>query len=59
MDLYDFITLVFDEAERQCHDNLWCNLTKEEQIELFCEQFEHQLKTNWKEVSEVKRYERI
>ena len=50
MDLYDFITLVFDEAERQCHDNLWCNLTKEEQIELFCKQFEYQLKTNWKEV---------
>ena len=44
-DLYDFITLVFDEAERQCYDNLWCNLTKEEQIELFCKQFEYQLKT--------------
>ena len=50
MDLYDFIILVFDEAERQCHDNLLCNLTKEEQIELFCEQFEHQLETDWKEV---------
>ena len=50
MDLYDFITIEIDEAERQCYDNLWCNLTKEEQIELFCKQFEYQLKTNWKEV---------
>lgn len=53
MDLYDFIALVFDEAERQYEDNqddLWCNLTKKEQIELFCEQFEHQLETDWKEI---------
>ena len=52
----DFTILVFDEAERlyhnnwHYHDNLWCNLTKEEQIELFCEQFEYQLETDWKEV---------
>lgn len=50
LNFVDFTTLVLDEAEKQCHNNLWCNLTKEEQIELFCEQFEYQLETNWEEV---------
>jgi hypothetical protein len=43
----EFVTFVWNEAERQYEDNndgAWCNLTGAEQIELYCEQYEHQLK---------------
>ena len=43
----EFVNFVWEEAERQfeeCHDEEnWCDLTKEEQIEMYCEQYEHQL----------------
>ena len=43
----EFVRFVWDETERQfneCHDDEdWCNLTKDEQIELYCSQYEHQL----------------
>lgn len=43
----EFVSFIWEEAERQfeeCHDNeLWCNLTKEEQLRQYCEQFEHQI----------------
>lgn len=53
LNLYDFVILILDEAERQWEDNNdepWCNLTKEEQIELACEQYEHQIENDWKEI---------
>lgn len=41
----DFVAFIWTEAERQfeeCHENeQWCNLSKMEQIEQYCEQFEH------------------
>ena len=48
-----FVFFILDEAERQFEDNndeLWCNLTKLEQVECACEQWEHQLGTNWEEI---------
>lgn len=49
----EFVSFVWDEAERQfndCHnDTQWTNLTKKEQIEQYCYQYEHQLSDmNWK-----------
>ena len=48
----DFVTFVWEEAERQfndCHeDKSWCDLTNEEQIEQYCYQMGHQLyDRNW------------
>lgn len=44
----EFVLFMWEEAERQftdCHEGEnWNNLTKAEQIEQYCEQFEHQLK---------------
>lgn len=42
----DFAMFVWEESERQfdeCSGELWCNLTKEEQVGLYCQQFEYQL----------------
>lgn len=43
----EFVSFVWEEAERQfneCNaDENWCNLTKEEQISMYCQQYEHQL----------------
>lgn len=43
----EFVSFVWEEAEKQfnkCHDEIkWCDLTKEEQIEVYCEQYEHQI----------------
>lgn len=43
----EFVSFVWEEAERQfveLHEGEhWCNLTKEEQIAIYCEQYEHQL----------------
>ena len=43
----EFVTFVWEEAERQfdeCHDDIkWYNLTKLQQIEQYCYQYEHQI----------------
>ena len=43
----EFVKFVWEEAERQfneCHDEIkWWDLTREEQMEQYCEQYEHQL----------------
>lgn len=51
----DFVVFVWSEAERQfneCNpDENWCDLTKTEQLEIYCEQLEHQLNDrNWQAV---------
>ena len=56
--LEEFVSFVWDEAERQFEDHeeeLWCNLTREEQISVYCEQYEHQIQDmNWVELQEGK-----
>lgn len=46
----EFVAFVWDEAERQfneCHDDEnWCDLSRDEQIEIYCEQYDHQLIDN-------------
>ena len=47
----EFVSMVWEETERQfndLHDECWCNLTQDEQIKLYCEQYEHQLNCDWK-----------
>lgn len=42
----EFVALVWKEAEQlynEEHDGGWCNLTKEEQLACYCEQFEKKL----------------
>ena len=42
----EFVKFIWEESERQFSENtweLWCNLTLEEQLELYCYQYEHQL----------------
>lgn len=50
----DFVTLVWDEAERQFNENHkenWCNLTRDEQISFYCDQYEHQLEErDWRQI---------
>ena len=46
--LKEFVTFIWDEAERQFENNkgeLWCNLTREEQVSAYCDQYEHQIKS--------------
>ena len=44
----EFVSFVWEEAERQFtefhDDEMWSDLNKEEQIAVYCEQLEHQLK---------------
>ena len=50
----EFELLLWDEAERQftdCENENWANLTKREQIELYCEQKQRQMETDWQELS--------
>lgn len=54
---FDFVVFVWSEAERQfneCNpDEYWCNLTQTEQIEIYCDQFEHQLNDRyWQMIKE-------
>lgn len=51
---FDFNKFIWDESKRQFEDNneseLWQNLTFDEQLELFSEQYDFQLEyRNWKE----------
>ena len=43
----EFVLFVWSEAKRQfteCHsDENWCDLPQDEQILLYCEQYEHQI----------------
>lgn len=43
----EFVLFVWSEAKRQfteCHnDENWCDLTQDEQILIYCEQYEHQV----------------
>lgn len=47
----EFICFVWDETKRQFNDSHeedhWSNLTWMEQIELYCEQYEHQTSGDW------------
>lgn len=51
---FEFNKFVWDECKRQFKDNnpseLWVNLTFDEQLEIFCEQYDFQLESrNWQE----------
>lgn len=49
----EFSSLVITETGRQFedhHDELWCNLDVGEQVELYHEQWKHQLETDWMEI---------
>ena len=50
MEHAEFVKFIWEEAERQfndCHDEMkWWDLTKDEQIEVYCEHFEYQLFDN-------------
>lgn len=51
----EFVTLVWEETKRQFEDNNteenWSDITISEQIELYCNQYEHQIQyMNWKQV---------
>jgi len=52
----EFVTFVWEEAERQfndCHDDEnWCDLTKQEQLAIYCDQYEHQLDGDWKIINQ-------
>lgn len=49
--VYDMLSFISEETEKKWNakhsDNSWCNLTKDEQNELFCEQFEHEIENDW------------
>lgn len=44
---YDFVLYVWEETERQfkeLHENEnWCDLTKEEQLYMYCQEYENKL----------------
>lgn len=51
----EFVTFVWGESEKQFNkthkNNNWCNLTKEEQIIIYCIQYEYQLQeNNWSQI---------
>ena len=53
VDFYEFVMMALDKAEEECEEKInrfWCNLTKEEQVSLFCEAYQD-LEALWKEIS--------
>lgn len=50
--LREFVDFVWEESERQfdeCSGELWCNLTRDEQLEIYCNQCEYQvLNGDWR-----------
>lgn len=53
VDFYEFVIMALDKAEEGCEEKInrfWCNLTKEEQVSLFCEAYQD-LETLWKETN--------
>lgn len=49
---FEFVCFVWEETEKQYVEKNtntnWCDLTKEEQLLLYCRQYEHQLNNmNW------------
>lgn len=51
INFYDFVMMALDKAEEECEEKInrfWCNLTKEEQVSLFCEAYQD-LEVLWKE----------
>lgn len=59
----EFVSFVWDEAERQYneyHDSDWSNRTKEEQLQYYCNQYEHQLNDrNWVQITDGKFHVKI
>lgn len=52
VDFHEFVIMALDKAEEECEEKIhrfWCNLTKEEQISLFCEAYQD-LEALWKEI---------
>lgn len=51
---YDFIMMALDKAEREYEERqpqqLWCNLTKGEQVYFFCKAYQ-ELEILWKEIN--------
>lgn len=47
----EFVSLVWEEAEKNTPN--WCNLTKAEQIELYCKKYEEFLSADWEKVSKI------
>lgn len=53
VDFYEFVMMALDKAEEECEEKIhrfWCNLTKEEQVSLFCEAYQD-LEVLWKEIN--------
>lgn len=52
LDFPQFVSLAFDEAGKLCGENSktpWYNLTKDEQIDLFCKAYQD-LEATWREI---------